>query len=136
MNKIEFYKETEFKETPMGKMPKDWKLSTLGEVAKIRRGASPRPKSDPRYFGGSIPWVKISDLAKYQQGFYLIKTDDTVTEEGKKRSVYLDDGALIISNSGTIGRPAIIYTGKGGCIHDGFISVEPNEVLDKYFLFY
>ena len=133
---MKFYKETNFKETPIGKIPKDWALKRLGQIAEIRRGASPRPKGDPRYFGGNIPWIKISDLAKYQRGFYLIRTDDTVTDEGKKKSVYLEDGALIISNSGTIGRPAIIKTGIGGCIHDGFITVEPIKAVDKYYLFY
>ena len=133
---MRFYKETNFKETPIGKIPKDWKITALGEIARIRRGASPRPKGDPKYFGGNIPWIKISDLSKYQRGFYLIKTDDTVTEDGKKKSVYLRDGSLIISNSGTIGRPAIIKTKVGGCIHDGFISVETMKNADKYFLFY
>jgi len=133
---MEFCKETNFKETPIGKIPKDWELKKLGDVAKIRRGASPRPKGDPRYFGGGIPWIKISDLAKYQKGLYLVRTDDTVTEEGKRKSVYLEDGALIISNSGTIGRPAIIKTGIGGCIHDGFITVDPIKGGDKYYLFY
>ena len=126
----------EYKQTPIGKIPKQWTLKKLGEIAKIRRGASPRPKGDPRYFGGNIPWIKISDLTKYQRGFYLTRTDDTVTEEGKKKSVYLEDGTLIISNSGTIGRPAIIKTGVGGCIHDGFIAVEPIKAVDKYYLFY
>jgi len=133
---LTFYKEERLKETPIGKIPEDWKVIRLGDVAKIRRGASPRPKGDPRYFGGNIPWIKISDLTKYKKGFYLLKTDDTVTEEGKKKSVYLEDGSLIVSNSGTIGEPAIIKTGKGGCIHDGFISVNPTTNVDKYFLYY
>jgi len=126
----------EYKQTPIGKIPKEWVVKRIGEVAKVRRGASPRPKGDPRYFGGDIPWIKISDLAKYRRGFYLVKTDETLTEEGKKKSVYLEDGALIVSNSGTIGRPAIIKTGKGGCIHDGFVAIEPIKEVDKYYLFY
>ncbi|MEM2585057.1 MAG: restriction endonuclease subunit S [Thermoproteota archaeon] len=31
-----FYKETNFKETPTGKIPKDWEVVRLGDVAKIR----------------------------------------------------------------------------------------------------
>ena len=127
----------EFKQTEIGKIPKEWKVMKLKDVAEIRRGASPRPKGDPRYFGGVIPWIKISDLSKYKEGIYLTNTDDTVTEEGKKKSVYVEDGFLIVSNSGTIGEPAIVKTGKGGCIHDGFIFVKPKDSkLSKYFLYY
>ncbi|MFH8086925.1 MAG: restriction endonuclease subunit S, partial [Candidatus Aenigmatarchaeota archaeon] len=127
----------EFKDTEIGRIPKEWEVVKLSEVANVRRGASPRPKGDPRYFGGSIPWIKISDLTKYKKTIYLQATDDTITKEGKKRSLYLPDGSLIISNSGTIGEPAIIATGRGGCIHDGFIYIAPLiHRVDKFFLYY
>lgn len=138
---FQFYKETEFKEVELNgrvvEIPEDWEVVRLDEIAKIRRGASPRPKGDPKYFGGNIPWIKISDLSKFKQGLFLLKTEDTVTEEGKKKSVYLPDGSLIVSNSGTIGEPAIISTGRGGCIHDGFIAVDPiTQKVEKYYLYY
>ncbi len=129
-------KHKRFKKTEIGEIPEGWRVVRLEEIAEIKRGASPRPKGDPRYFGGEIPWIKISDISKYKMGLYLTKTEDTVTEEGKKRSVYCPDGTLIVSNSGTIGEPAIIMTGKGGCIHDGFISVKPKKNIDKVFLYY
>ena len=119
----------------MSEVPEGWKRVKLGDVGEIRRGASPRPKGDPRYFGGTIPWIKISDLSRFKEGIYLTKTEDTVTEEGKRRSVYLPDGSLIVSNSGTVGEPAIIFTGKGGCIHDGFITIKPRET-SEVFLYY
>ncbi|WP_297073278.1 restriction endonuclease subunit S [Thermococcus sp.] len=119
----------------MSETPDGWKRVKLGDIGEIKRGASPRPKGDPRYFGGAIPWIKISDLSRFKEGIYLTKTEDTVTEEGKRRSVYLPDGSLIVSNSGTVGEPAIIFTGKGGCIHDGFITIKPREA-SEIFLYY
>jgi len=126
----------EFKDTEIGRIPKDWEVARLGDVAYVKRGASPRPKGDPKYFGGNIPWIKISDLSKYKKGIYLLTTDDTVTEEGRKRSVYVTDNSLIISNSGTIGEPAIVKTGRGGCIHDGLILITPLTKVEKLFLYY
>jgi type I restriction enzyme S subunit len=126
----------EFKDTEIGRIPKDWEVARLGDVAYVKRGASPRPKGDPKYFGGNIPWIKISDLSKYKKGVYLLTTDDTVTEEGRKRSVYVTDNSLIISNSGTIGEPAIVKTGRGGCIHDGLILITPLTKVEKLFLYY
>jgi len=126
----------EFKDTEIGRIPKEWEVVKLGDVARIKRGASPRPKGDPKYFGGDIPWIKISDLSKYKKSIYLQATDDTVTEEGKKRSVYVEDESLIISNSGTIGEPAIVKTGHGGCIHDGLILLTSLTKVEKLFLYY
>lgn len=34
---LTFYKETNFKETPIGKIPEDWEVVKLGEVAEIRK---------------------------------------------------------------------------------------------------
>jgi type I restriction enzyme S subunit len=39
----------------------DWPLVALGEVADWSAGGTPT-SGDPRYYGGSIPWVTISDL--------------------------------------------------------------------------
>ncbi len=41
-----FYKETDFQESPIGKIPKDWEVPKLGEVVKdlidMERHKSPR----------------------------------------------------------------------------------------------
>lgn len=110
----------------------------LGDLCEVIRGSSPRPKGDPRYFGGDIPWVLISDVTK-APGRFLTKTAETVTDAGKKRSRYVEPGQLIVTNSATIGLP--IFMGIGGCIHDGFLTfpkVDKRLTLDWlywYFLF-
>jgi type I restriction enzyme S subunit len=110
----------------------------LGDLCDVIRGSSPRPKGDPRYFGGNIPWVLISDVTK-TPGRFLTKTAETVTDAGKERSRYVEPGQLIVTNSATIGLP--IFMGIGGCIHDGFLTfpkVDKRLTLDWlywYFLF-
>ncbi len=101
--------------------PEHWIHAQLGEVLDVIRGASPRPKGDPRYFGGAIPWVMISDISR-EKGKYLTKTRDTVTEEGAKKSRLMNKGTLILSNSGTVCVPKILSV--SGCIHDGFVALE------------
>lgn len=113
--------------------PKGWEVKKLGEVCKVRRGASPRPMGDPRYFGGNIPWIRIADI--HRQGKYLRETKDHVTEEGAKRSVHLKEGSLIMAMAASIGTPCILKV--NGCIHDGFVVFEEYEdVLDQEFFFY
>jgi len=111
-----------------------WKWVHLGDVTEVVRGASPRPKGDPRYFGGKIPWIMISDVTR-QPGKYLYSTKQGVTEAGAQLSRKLPAGSLILSNSGTVCVPKILKV--DGCIHDGFVAfptLERNVDLD--FAFY
>src|ERR1041385_5408247 len=100
-------------------LPKNWAWTTVGEVAEVFRGASPRPKGDPRYFGGPIPWIMISDVTR-QPGKYLFTTREGVTSAGAELSRLVPAGSLILSNSGTVCVPKILSV--EGCIHDGFVS--------------
>lgn len=94
-------------------------MRTLGEVSRIIRGASPRPAGDPRYFGGDFPWLKISDVTS-TTGPVVHSIRETVTEAGRKRSVYLPPGTLILTNSATVGVAKIVEPAT--CIHDGFLA--------------
>ena len=100
-------------------LPKGWKWCKFQDVTDVVRGGSPRPKGNPKYFGGTIPWIMIRDITK-EKGKFLTKTKDTVTEEGAKKSRLLKKGSLILSNSGTVCVPKILKV--EGCIHDGFLT--------------
>jgi restriction endonuclease S subunit len=100
-----------------------WPTRKLGEVARIRRGASPRPKGDPRYFGGDIPWLKIGDVPPGSR--FVSQTEEGVTPAGRDLSVYVEPGTLLLSNSASVGRPVI--TRVGACIHDGWLAIDGYE---------
>ena len=112
------------RERTLNPLPASWQWTTIGDVANVFRGASPRPKGDPRYFGGPIPWIMISDLSR-QPGKYLYMTNEGVTEAGAALSRRLPPGTLILSNSATVCVPKILKT--EGCIHDGFVSFDGLE---------
>lgn len=115
-------------------LPIGWAQVKLGDVLNVIRGASPRPKGDPQYFGGRIPWIMISDVTR-EKGKFIVTTKDKVTEEGAKRSRYLRADTLILSNSGTVCIPKIL--GVDGCIHDGFVAFpDLTECIDISYLYY
>lgn len=123
--------EQQTKTTPL---PKGWVLTSIGEITEVVRGASPRPKGDPRYFGGNIPWIKISDVSK-EKGKFVSETKDTVTKEGASKSRLLEKGTLILSNSGTVCVPKILAV--DGCIHDGFVAFpDLTKNVNKLLLYY
>ena len=58
---------------------------TLEELALVERGKfSVRPRNDPRYFGGSIPFVQTGDIVF--AGLYLTRFSQTLNKEGLKVS--------------------------------------------------
>ena len=83
-------------------IPKGWKVTTLGEVAKVIGGGT--PKTDvPEYWGGKIPWLSVVDFNDDSRWVY--KTEKTITNKGLENSStsLLNTGDLIISARGTVG---------------------------------
>jgi len=110
----------------------DKRFKKISDFSKVRRGASPRPIDDPRYFGGDVGWVRIADVTASKK--YLKRTTQYVSELGEKNSVRVDKGDLIMSICGTIGRPVIIDI--PACIHDGFVQLYDIKDSDTEFLYY
>ncbi|AFI05849.1 restriction endonuclease subunit S [Helicobacter cetorum] len=110
-----------------------WEKVRLGDIAEIKRGASPRPIENPKWFciNSSIGWVRISDISK--NSCFLYKTTQKLSKEGVKRSRFVKKDSLIMSMCATIGKP--IITKIDTCIHDGFVVFE-NPKINLFYLYY
>jgi type I restriction enzyme S subunit len=115
-------------------LPPSWVAPRIMDLCDVVRGGSPRPMGDPRYFGGTIPFIKIADVTR-SNGTTVYEAETMVTAEGALRSRQLSAGRLILTNSATVCVP--IFLGVDACIHDGFVAFEglPNFVCQK-FLYY
>lgn len=107
---------------------------SLGDIARVRRGASPRPIS--KYITedeSGIPWIKIGDTKPGTK--FITSTAQRVTVEGSKKSRVLNPGDFVISNSMSFGRPYILAI--RGAIHDGWAAISDfDEILDSSFLYH
>jgi len=125
-----------FKDSPLGRIPEEWEVVKLGEVSKIKRGASPRPIDNPIYFTEEKKgrgWIRIEDIAKSNK--YLNATRQYLSKLGESKSVKVEVGDLIMSICATIGKPIIIN--MPACIHDGFVVLKNlSGKIDKHFLYY
>jgi type I restriction enzyme S subunit len=114
----------QFKDSPLGRIPKEWRLTSLGKIARIRRGASPRPIDSPEWFANKgVGWVRISDVTKAIDR--LTETEQYLSPSGEKKSVRVCPGQIIMSICATIGEPIIL--GMDACIHDGFVVFDQHE---------
>lgn len=113
-------------------VPGNWCWCYLRNIAFIRRGASPRPiKTYITENESGINWIKIGDTSGEK---YITHVNEKITEEGAKRSVFVEEGTLLLSNSMSFGHPYILKV--NGCIHDGWLALAPSEVINKEYLYY
>ncbi|MCQ2631824.1 restriction endonuclease subunit S [Helicobacter pylori] len=113
--------------------PSNWQRVRLGDVAEIKRGASPRPIENPKWFcaNSNVGWVRISDISKNSR--FLYKTAQKLSKKGIEKSRLVKQNSLIMSMCATIGKP--IITKIDTCIHDGFVVFE-NPKIDLNYLYY
>ncbi|WQR83165.1 restriction endonuclease subunit S [Helicobacter pylori] len=113
--------------------PSNWQRVRLGDIAEIKRGASPRPIENPKWFctNSNVGWVRISDISKNSR--FLYKTAQKLSKKGIEKSRFIKQNSLIMSMCATIGKP--IITKIDTCIHDGFVVFE-NPKIDLNYLYY
>ncbi len=113
--------------------PSNWQKIRLGDIAEIKRGASPRPIENPKWFctNSNVGWVRISDISKNSR--FLYKTAQKLSKKGIEKSRFIKQNSLIMSMCATIGKP--IITKIDTCIHDGFVVFE-NPKIDLNYLYY
>ncbi|GAA7245424.1 restriction endonuclease subunit S [Helicobacter pylori] len=114
-------------------LPLNWQRVRLGDIAEIKRGASPRPIENPKWFcaNSNVGWVRISDISKNSR--FLYKTAQKLSKKGIEKSRFIKQNSLIMSMCATIGKP--IITKIDICIHDGFVVFE-NPKIDLNYLYY
>lgn len=71
----------EFKDSELGRIPKDWDCKELSYFSNLKSGGTPsRTRLD--YWDGRIPWVKTAEV-DYTN---INKTEEYITEKGLKNS--------------------------------------------------
>lgn len=109
----------------LGEVPEHWGVKKLRHIAKIVRGASPRPAGDPKFFspenfdGNCTPWVTVAEITK-DLSPYLTEVSEYLTPLGVTQSQFFESGTLIFTNSGaTLGVPKILAINC--CANDGVL---------------
>jgi type I restriction enzyme S subunit len=85
----------------------EWEEKKLGEIGKIERGKfSPRPRNNPIYYNGDIPFIQTSDVVK-SKGRIRSYTQ-TLNKKGLEVSKLFPKGSILITIAANIGYSGIL----------------------------
>ncbi len=127
---IGFYKETQFQETPIGKIPKEWKIVRLGDVAKIDTKAVV-PKSGIKYY-----YIGLEDIES--GAGRLLKRSDDLTDGSEIRSTkYLFTANHVLYGKLRPYLNKVALPSRDGICSTDILPILPNmEVILKEYLSY
>ena len=122
---------TRFKQTEIGEIPEVWDLKRLEEIAEIDRGKfSVRPRNDPRYFSGDVPFVQTGDVVSADGR--LRRHSQTLNALGKGVSKEFPAGTILITIAANIGDTAI--TTYPVCCPDSVVGIVPSNSVNTDWL--
>ncbi|EKP5709408.1 MULTISPECIES: restriction endonuclease subunit S [Pseudomonas aeruginosa group] len=108
-----------------------WKSKTLSEIAAIRSGSTPSRAEPAFYSGGTIPWVKTTDL---NNGF-IVRTEECVTPAARVKVNPV--GSVLVAMYGgfkQIGRTGYLTVPAATNQAISVLNADENEVLPIYLL--
>ena len=92
----------------LGEVPEHWGVSALSYLATINTGSTP-DRGEPRYWNGSIPWIKTGEIAWEP----ILESEEFITEKALSETAarIAEPGTLMMAMYGqgvTRGRVAIL----------------------------
>ena len=118
----------------LGTIPADWEVVRLGEVAEVERGKfAHRPRNEPRFYGGNIPFIQTGDVVKSTGK--IKEHSQTLNELGLSISRLFPAGTIVITIAANIGETAI--TSYPVAFQDSLVGISPTRISTdflEYFL--
>ncbi|HIC8839416.1 restriction endonuclease subunit S [Aeromonas sp. FDAARGOS 1405] len=124
---------TGYKQTEVGVIPEDWSVESLSQVAQITRGKfSARPRNDPKFFGGDIPFIQTGDITR--SNGYDVNFSQTINELGLSVSKLFPADSLFFTIAANIGDVAIAKY-PAAC-PDSLVVIKENGHINKRWLYH
>ena len=122
-----------YKQTEVGVIPEEWAVLPFGKLAHIERGKfTARPRNDPRYYGGDIPFIQTGDVTNANG--HITTYSQTLNAEGLKVSKRFPRGTLFFTIAANIGDVGFA-TFDAAC-PDSLVAITPTQNTDKRWLSY
>ena len=98
----------QFKDSPRGRIPVNWRIHQLSDLAQVDRGKfTHRPRNDPRFYGGEYPFIQTGDVTSHF-GRIVCSYTQTLSKRGVGVSKRFPSGTVAITIAANIGDTAIL----------------------------
>lgn len=106
----------------------------LSEVVNLQRGRfSHRPRNEPKFFDGNIPFIQTGDIVRASNEGGSIQFSQTLNELGLTVSKLFQPDILVITIAANIGDTAILD--YPACFPDSLVAITPkNDTINIYYL--
>jgi type I restriction enzyme S subunit len=120
-------------ESELGEIPEGWDLKTIGALAEIVGGSTPKTERSEYWMGGRHHWVTPKDLSRLSVPV-LLDTERKITEAGLAQisSGLLPKGTVLLSSRAPIGYLAVAEVPVA--VNQGFIAMKPRPGISNLFL--
>lgn len=120
----------EMSDSPLGPIPKGWRVGSISDIANILGGGTPRTSID-EYWDGDIPFFTPKDA----KALYCIHTEKCLTKKGLQscRSRLYEKNTVFITARGTVGKLAL--AGTPMAMNQSCYALTGKEV-SQYFLYF
>ncbi len=132
---VDFVGVEEFEEREIGRIPRGWRVRTVGEVLKVVGGSTPSTK-EPRYWEAGIHcWATPKDLSGARSPA-LLDTERHITEEGIAQisSRLLPKRTVLLSSRAPVGYTAMTFVESA--VNQGFIAIPPSDGIPNEFVLF
>jgi type I restriction enzyme S subunit len=122
-----------FEDSPLGEVPRRWRVSTIGEEVTVVGGSTPSTHEPAYWENGDIHWATPKDLASLDSPV-LLDTDRRITELGLRQisSGLLPKGTVLLSSRAPIGYLAISEVPVA--VNQGFIAMLCDRELPNHYI--
>jgi type I restriction enzyme S subunit len=122
-----------YERSNIGVIPNDWEVKQLGNIAILQRGRfSARPRNDPKFFGGDIPFIQTGDVSNSNG---RIRTfSQTLNGRGLRVSKVFPSNTIFFTIAANIGDVGIAEFSTA--CPDSLIAITPRSKIHKNWLFH
>jgi type I restriction enzyme, S subunit len=116
-------------------IPDSWEWSTIGDVADVVGGGTPKTSNSENFEGGKITWITPADLSGYTEK-YIAAGARYITEKGLRSSSakLMPKGTVLFTSRAPIGYVAIAATEVA--TNQGFKSLVLRDKVDSEYCYY
>jgi type I restriction enzyme S subunit len=128
---FEPFKNGEFVESDLGRIPKGWRVEVLGDVCKCILGGTPS-RNKEEYWNGNIAWINSGEVNEFR----IVKPSEYITEEGLKHSAtkLLPKKTTVLAITGaTLGQVSLLEIDS--CANQSVIGVLENDNIPYEFIY-